>query len=421
MKRILCIVESPTLRVELESTGAAMGSGNQLLFHSELTAGLASLRYETVDVIAVELPADASEIQRWSQLIDSAQNQIPMIGILSDESEQAEGVVVESVRFGIRDFLRRPASASELSEILARLSKPNQVKSEPGQLIAVASTKGGVGKSTISANLAVGLATRFPQQVLLIDGSLQLGVSASLLNLQPTVTLSNIAASVDRLDSTLLRDMALQHQSGLDVIPAPLSPADAGDIDESVMSVLLGVAKNTYKYVIIDTFPMINELMLSVFDRSDQIVIVTENVVPTLSGTAAMLKVLDQLQIPKDRWFVVLNRYQRLAGSLSASGVADQLGIKIESVIPYDNRVVEAANLGQPIVLGSRWRKSVKTLQKLTDYVLSRLGHVNGHVNGKVNELPVGSGASGTTVREGDSTNDGEFRTPEENPRRLSS
>ena len=414
MKHILCIVESPTLRVELESAGAAMGSGNQLVFHSELTAGLASLRYETADIIAVELPADASEIQRWSRLldVDSAQNQIPMIGILSDESEQAEGVVVEAVRFGIRDFLRRPASASELSEILSRLSKPNHVRSERGQLIAVASTKGGVGKSTISTNLAVGLATRFPQQVLLIDGSLQLGVSASLLNLQPTVTLSNIAASVDRLDSTLLREMALQHQSGLDLIPAPLSPAEAGDIDESVMSVLLGVAKNNYKYVIIDTFPMINELMLLVFDRSDQIVIVTENVVPTLSGTAAMLKVLDQLQIPKDRWFVVLNRYQRLAGSLSASGVSDQLGIEIESVVPHDNRVIEAANLGQPIILGSRWRKSVSALQKLTDYSLRRLGQVN--------ELLPDSDAAGPISRDNNSTTD-ELPAPTKNPRRLNS
>ena len=395
MNRISCIVESPVLRVELEAAAAALGSEYQFSFHSDLSAGLASLRYEPVDVVAVELPADASRVLQWSQLIDSMRSTTALIGILSEEAEQADGVVVEAVRLGLRDFLRRPASAGELTGILSRLDKPQQMQAREGKLVTIASTKGGVGKSTISTNLAVSFAKKYPGQVLLIDGSLQLGVIASLLDLQPTTTLTTIAASIDRLDPVLLREMALSHESGLDVLPAPVLPTEAGDVDDAVMTVLLGVAKKSYDYVFVDTFPLINAMMLSVFDRCDQIIVVTENVVPTLSGTAAMLQVFEQLEIPRDRWMVVLNRYRRLAGSLSKTEVSNQLGVPIDIVVPFDRKLIEAANLGKPLILRSAMRRSVRSIKKLSSRVQTLLQGSNKSSA----QQPVGRPSDGSSRR----------------------
>ncbi len=62
-----------------------------------------------------------------------------------------------------------------------------------GRVVSFISNKGGVGKSTLATNAAVAIARRGKQSVLLIDGSIQMGVAAALLDLQPTATLTDLA------------------------------------------------------------------------------------------------------------------------------------------------------------------------------------------------------------------------------------
>ncbi len=160
----------------------------------------------------------------------------------------------------------------------------------------------------------------------------------------------------DRLDATMLREVTTKHESGLHVLPAPPTPAEASEIDDTCMSIILGVAKSAYDLVIVDSFPLLDATTLAILDRAEHVCVVTENVVPTLTGTAAMLKTLNQLDVGSTNRSLVLNRYQRCAGSLSATEVSEQLAEPVAAVIKHDRRVLEAANLGRPIILSSgRW------------------------------------------------------------------
>ena len=93
-----------------------------------------------------------------------------------------------------------------------------------------------MGKSTTAVNAAVGLAVRHPERVLLIDASLQMGVCASLLDLTPATSLTDVVREKDRLDETLIRQLAVPHKSGLHLLAAPADAVEAGDIDDEVMS-----------------------------------------------------------------------------------------------------------------------------------------------------------------------------------------
>ncbi|MCP4783463.1 MAG: AAA family ATPase, partial [Fuerstiella sp.] len=279
----------------------------------------------------------------------------------------------EAIRVGFRDFLRRPASAGELAGVIRRIDKVKPEASSRGRLLAVMSTKGGVGKSTIAINTAVHAAATTNQRVLLVDASLQLGVSASLLNLTPTITIADIASMQERLDATMLREVTTQHESGLHVLPAPPTPAEASEIDDTCMSIILGVAKSAYDLVIVDSFPLLDATTLAILDRADHVCVVTENVVPTLTGTAAMLKTMDQLDIGTSNRTLVLNRHQRCAGSLSASEVEQQMDEPVAAVIKHDRKVLEAANLGRPIIL-SRSRMGVaKAMRNMANNLLAKV------------------------------------------------
>ena len=215
-----------------------------------------------------------------------------------DVSESA--VLIEAIRAGIRDFLRRPLSRIDLEQLLERLHRrpaaPAALRS--GRIISFVSNKGGVGKSTVSVNVACSLAQRHPEQVLLIDTSLQMGVAATMLDLKPPTSLTDTVRERDRLDETLLRQLAVPHECGLHLLAAPADAIEGAAIDDEIMSRVLTLARRAYDFVIVDSFPLLDRVMMVVLDLSDQTYIVLESMVPTVLGIARLLKLLDSLSIP---------------------------------------------------------------------------------------------------------------------------
>ena len=91
----------------------------------------------------------------------------------------------------------------------------------------------------MAVNAACGLAVRHPERVLLVDASLQMGVCASLLDLTPTTSLSDVVREKDRLDETLIRQLAMPHSSGLHLAGRARRCRGGADIDDEVMSRIL--------------------------------------------------------------------------------------------------------------------------------------------------------------------------------------
>jgi pilus assembly protein CpaE len=220
--------------------------------------------------------------------------------------------------------------------------------------VSFISNKGGVGKSTLAVNAACGLAERCPERVLLVDASLQLGVCASMLDVQPQTTLTDVVRERDRLDETLLRQFATIHESGLHLLAAPRDAVEAAEVDDASLARVLTLARRSYDYVLVDTFPMFDRIVISVLDLSDRAFLVLENVVPTLLGAVKLLDLLDSLGFPQDKERIILNRVARIPGSVKPADVAQRLGRDIHYVVPYHKRIITAANTGRPFVRNSR-------------------------------------------------------------------
>ncbi|RLS68866.1 MAG: hypothetical protein DWI00_17110, partial [Planctomycetota bacterium] len=130
------------------------------------------------------------------------------------------------------------------------------------------------------------------------------------------------------------------------------------------------LARRTYDFVIIDTFPMFDRVVVAALDLSDRAFVVVENVVPTLLGAVSLLNVLERIGFPSDRQKLIVNRNQSIAGNLSLMDIAGRLQRPIDYVFPFDKRVIAAANLGQPVGLHSmRFSGFSKMLQQLVSDV----------------------------------------------------
>ena len=304
-----------------------------------------------------------------------------VVGVLdrrSFESSDAEtAFVVAATRAGVSDFIRRPLSSSELDDCLRRCSGAASGSESglpaAGKVIAFTSNKGGVGKTTLSVNVACELARRAPGRVLLVDASLQLGLCATMLDLEPSVTMRDVVAQVDRLDATLLRELTVPHSCGLDLLAAPGDAVEAAAVTEDLLSRMLAVARTAYDYVVVDTFPILDGIAIATFDRADEVWHVVSPTVPTVLGAERLNSLLEGVGVEAGRTRMVLNTsVPNHAGKLSPQDVATRLQRDIAVVLPFTRAAVAACNTGQPVVLtSSKLNAFRRRVAELVDLVVN--------------------------------------------------
>ena len=370
---ILMVSPDPRFRAELESALASLDELHPLIHHAgDIRQAIEAARSRRPQLALVEMGSDVRPLQAFAQEAALVSPETTVAAVFRPDCFEPDvpesTVLIQAIRGGVKDFLRRPVSSSELAELLRRVQRLRvQETGRLGRIVSFVSNKGGVGKSTLAANAAVGLAVRHPERVLLIDASLQMGVCASLLDLTPTTSLSDVVREKDRLDETLIRQLATPHASGLHLLAAPADAVEAGDIDDEVMSRILTLARHTYDFVLVDTFPMLDRTMVAVLDLSERAYVVVENVVPTVLGAVKLVEVLRSLGLSNERLRIVLNRHTTLPGSVSAADVANRLGHAVDHVVPFDKGIVVAANTGEPYVLRSRFFGCGRRLRGLAD------------------------------------------------------
>ncbi len=359
---ILVVSPDPKLHDELRSALQALGDRAPTAnYASELRTGIEAARCRQPEVVLVEMGLNLSALKAFADELAASAPDAPLVAVFRPEvigNDLSEGaVLIEAIRCGVKDFLRRPISTTELDQLLVRAgSRGLHPAARPGAVVSFISNKGGVGKSTLAVNAAVVLARKHPQRVLLIDASLQLGVAASMLDLHPATTLTDAVHERERLDETFLRQLAVPHASGLHLLAAPHTAIDAAQVDDEAISRVITLARRTYDFVLVDTFPLFDRVVVAVLDLSERAYLVMENVVPTLLGAAKLIELLAGLGFPVERQKIVLNRYTSVSGGLAPLDVANRLGRSVDFVLPYDKRVVVAANTGRPYGLSpSGW------------------------------------------------------------------
>jgi len=325
--------------------------------------------------ILIEIDRDVGEVAALSKDLQELAPESAIAGAFNpDRLEQGQSesaTIIELLRAQVRDFLRRPLSTTELRAVLDRLFSrlPGAVPLAQGRVAAFLSNKGGVGKSTLSVNVACGLALRHPDDVLLIDASLQVGTCAMLLDLTPTTSIVDAIRERDRLDKTLLRHLTLRHASGLRLLAAPLDALEGAEVDDDAISRIINMARRSFTYVVIDTFPMLDSGLMTILDVTDVAFVVVQGMAPAVAGIARLLPVLEGLGLQASRQRLVLNyNYKPFLGNLRPSDIADRLDRTIDYVVPYEHRVLASMNTGSPHVLHARrWERFGRTINQVVD------------------------------------------------------
>lgn len=296
---------------------------------------------------------------------------------------------------GARDFISKPPSSDELIAAIRQLSERAReqrarLKAAPahaaastagmgfggpgrpaGKAIAVYSAKGGVGTTMLATNLAIGLNSTDTPTVL-VDTSLQFGDVSVFLNLQVKNSLADLASRADELDSDVVEEVLLVHESGLRVLAAPQRPEMADEVRAEQVRKVLQYLKRQFVYVIVDTSSTMDDTTLAVLDVIDLMVAVATPEIPAIKDARLLFDLLGLFDFPLANVVFVLNKMDRRAG-ITAEAVAENLKHAVDGEIPFDALVTTSINRGVPLIMGDKSRPPAKNILDLMGTIKQRL------------------------------------------------
>jgi pilus assembly protein CpaE len=316
------------------------------------------------DVVVLDSELDIASALELASRFDQ---QCPAISVIL-VSELYLEIGLEAMRAGVRDMLHPAMDVLDIRIVLDRACEMAQSRaaelpaeqgaadpmSDPadrsgGRVITVVSAKGGVGKTLVATNLAVGLARATENSTVLVDLDLQFGDVSSALNLDPEYSLPDAVTGPAARDSMVLKTFLSQHETGLYVICGPESPAAADAITGADVARLVKMLATEFRFVVVDTAAGLSEHVLAAMDVTNDLVLVTSMDVPGARGLRKELDALTDLAMFTDARHVVLN-YADRRGGLSREDVEATIGTGVDVALPWSKAALESVNQGVPLL-----------------------------------------------------------------------
>lgn len=235
-----------------------------------------------------------------------------------------------------------------------------------GKVIVVTSGKGGVGKTTTSANIGAGLASE-GYKVVLVDTDIGLRNLDLILGLENRIVynLVDVVEKNCKLKQALIKD---KRYDNLFLLPTAQT-RDKNAVSEEQMKELVLNLKEEYDFVIMDCPAGIEQGFKNAIVAADIAIVVTTPEVSAVRDADRIVGLLEANEITEN--YLIVNRLRpelvKKGDMMSSDDVVDILAVDLIGIVPDDENIVVYSNNGEPIVnsdtlAGKAYKNIVKRL-----------------------------------------------------------
>ena len=295
-------------------------------------------------------------------LVENLNSRFPSSAIIIILPEDEITLSNSYILAGARAFITEPVQAESLINTLGRvrdvLLRQELAQKEAitqaeitNSMLVVYSPKGGAGCSMVAINLAIALRQLMKCEVLLVDGKHVLGHAALMLNLRTGNSITDLIPHAGHLDMGLIRQVAVTHISGIQVLPSPVNITKAQGIrPDDLYKIVLGL-QSTYPVIVVDGGNYLNENLVTYMDTARRIVLVANPNLAALRDVRQFMDLSHSLSYPKDKLVLVLNQAGRRA-DVKQGEIERALRAPVFGAVPADENVVLASmNEGVPVIM----------------------------------------------------------------------
>ncbi|PWW27054.1 pilus assembly protein CpaE [Cytobacillus oceanisediminis] len=229
-----------------------------------------------------------------------------------------------------------------------------------GKMIVICSASGGTGRTAVTVNLAAMLAKR-KVKVDILDADWQFGDIAMALNLEPAVTIKEIAEKQDRRNA---RNYSILHSTGIRVLAAPDRPEYADMITSDVLEATVSALLSETQVLLAETQAGLNDRNIQLMEMADIILLMTTPGIGSLKNTKLMAETLEALEL-KDKVRLLVNQ-KAGSNAIKDSMIPKLVGVEPFYFLPLEKtQLASSLDLGEPIVLSHpklRFSKGIEGL-----------------------------------------------------------
>jgi len=321
---------------------------------------------EPADVVIVGCSA---EDDGATQIVDRAVKHRPDRPVIVMTEASPNGFLRQVFEAGADDVIPLPLPPSEVAFTLQKVIARRKGLVMPGKatapLIAILGPKGGTGKTLVATNLAVALAQR-DANVVLVDLDLQFGDIGLALGLSPERTMYDLMKAGPPFDHEKLDRHLIRHSSGVKVLIAPTRPDQASAISIDYLREVYASLRTMCDAVIVDTPPGFTPEVIATIDVSGEICMVGMLDSLSLKNTKLGVETLDLMGYDSESIALVLNRADSRVG-ITPDDVSTIVGRSPDVFIPSDREIPRSINEGTPIVAARPTSGASKAFRSLAD------------------------------------------------------
>jgi CheY-like chemotaxis protein/MinD-like ATPase involved in chromosome partitioning or flagellar assembly len=343
-----------------EVTTAASGS--------EALARLASEKPDLI-ILDVMMP-DMSGLEVCERIrANETTTRLPIL-MLSARGRVADRVT--GLKSGADDYLPKPADTSELAARVGALLARASYASQPmGQVLAFIGAKGGVGTTTVAANVAAHIASR-GKSVCLAELRPGAGVAAHILGLQPLADLGDLLARpLEEIGRQEIHDHLIPHASGLRLLAAPRGADGPCEITAGFVALLLQHLRSSMDYVLLDLPAAWSGANRAAVEQARFTAVLGEPGALALQCVKATLATLQRWRIMGDLVGLVLVNHGTSETPLLPAKIRAEAQANLVAVIPpMSDAGRSAVATGSPIVSSQPQHTAAVALRELGERLM---------------------------------------------------
>lgn len=301
-----------------------------------------------VDVSGSDLPLSAVQ--------NLAKHCEPRVRVIVVGDKNDVGLFRDLVTMGVSDYVVKPVTHDLMHRALSKaLGRESFARSgeRAGKLIALVGAHGGVGTTTLAANVGWLLANREGRRVTLVDMDLHFGALGLMLDVKPSRGLREAFENAERIDDLFVERLMATHSERLAVVCGSESLDEAVRYNPEATAALLEVLQRRSHYVVVDLPRRPDPAFHAVLKRADTRIVVADQTLTSARDALQLVRPIEGAD-PEQRTMLVVNRRAPASkGDVPIEDLEATLERKIDHILPFGRGGVTAAsNLGDVAAAG---------------------------------------------------------------------